>query len=92
MNYLQIKKLADQLGLEVENELTWDEWDGWTVFIDAPEGQSFGGCQYHASSWVFPDEDKKLTKPKVWDLVANDMKMEAKELGPCHCGHWGEYN
>ena len=79
MNYKQIQKLADQLGLEVENELTWDIWDGWTVVIDAPEGKSFGGCQYHGWSWVLPDEDKKLTKSKVWDLVANDMKMEAKQ-------------
>ena len=88
MNYKQIKKLADQLGLEVENKLTWDVWDGWTIYIDAPEGKSFGGCQYHAWSWVLPDEDKKLTKSKVWDLVADDMKIEVLELGPCHCGHW----
>ena len=91
MNYAQIKKLADQLGLEVEkNDLTWDEWDGWTLFVDAPIGKSFG-CQHHAASFVFPDDEKKYTKTQVWDFVAEFMKSEATELSDCDCGHWDDH-
>jgi len=88
MNYRSIKKLADQLGLEVDNDLTFIEGQ-WHIEICAPEGQSFGGCQYHAAvCWLTEDEsdDKRV----LWYLVACRMKEEATELGDCHCGHWSE--
>jgi hypothetical protein len=88
MNYTQIKKLALELGLEVENDLRWEE-DEWTMFIDPKEGFSFQ-CQYHAASFVFADEDKKLSKSKVWEIVAEAMKYEAENLTPCDCGYWDE--
>ena len=88
MNYKEIKKLANQLGLEVDNDLRFIDGQ-WHIEICAPEGQSFGGCQYHAAvCWL--TEDESDSKSDLWYLVACRMKEEATELGECHCDFWSE--
>ena len=88
MNYTQVKKLASELGLEVENDLKFI-YDKWHIEINAPQGKSFGGCQYHtAVFWLDADESEKKTN--LWFVVAKFMADEATELGNCHCGHWDE--
>jgi hypothetical protein len=86
MNYTQVKKLASELGLEIENDLKFI-YDRWHIEINAPQGKSFGGCQYHtAVFWLNADESEKKTN--LWFVVAKFMADEATELGDCHCGHW----
>ena len=88
MNYTQVKKLASELGLEIENDLKFI-YDRWHIEINAPQGKSFGGCQYHtAVFWLNADESEKKTN--LWFVVAKFMADEATELGDCHCGHWDE--
>ena len=88
MDYRKIKILADELNLEVEDELQFcDQFEEWTLIIDPKEGFSFG-CQYHAASFVLRDKGKKLSKSQVWKEVAKSMKYEADELSECSCGFW----
>ena len=92
MTYKQIKKLADELGLEVDNDLRYDYLDGWTTEIMAPEGKSFQ-CQYHAAVVCLRDENNggvKLTKAQAWEAVADSMRGESQNLTDCDCGYWTE--
>lgn len=88
MNYRTIKRLARQLGVEVDNDLKFIH-DKWHIEINAPKGKSFGGCQYHtAVLWLCVDQSRKKTD--LWEAVACHMKHEAPELGECHCGFWSQ--
>ena len=88
MNYRTIKRLAKQLGVEVDNDLKFI-YDKWHIEINAPKGKSFGGCQYHtAVFWLDADQSEKKTD--LWVVVAHFMADEATELGQCHCDFWSE--
>ena len=85
----KIKKLQEELGLEIE-ELWWSDFDfGWICDINAPEGWGFL-CQYHSTSFFWLDPYCDLPKTKVWNLVAEYARDEATDLCKCDCGYWEE--
>tara|TARA_S200002703_G_C3681438_1_gene209256 strand:- start:307 stop:615 length:309 start_codon:yes stop_codon:yes gene_type:complete len=87
MTYAQIKKLADQFGMIVEDDLEWFPSGVWEAVIELKEGFGFE-CQYHSTQAIISDPDHSMKKSDVWADVAETMKHEAELVQPCDCGYW----